>query len=459
MKSLARLTLAAAVAGGLLVVGAPAQAEDGMELVAVKESLLAKHYWYEQTFAGHPVLGGFYAKHVSKATGQETVDDGRIAVSGLPRGFAASPAVGSSKAGLAAQHRTGGPAYKSRLVVVPGAQAKLAWQVSTEPETGGSVSTLVDAGTGQVLSSTPLVKHATGTGKVFDPSPLVTQQNPNLKDTDPLSAFQYKTVTLNRMTASSKLVGDFANNTSKKPVTSTSGTYAFDRSQAGFEQVMGYYHITTTQEYIQSLGFTGVNNESQDYRTTGLTADNSYYDPARDQITFGTGGVDDAEDAEIIWHEYGHAIHDAQVPGFGTTNESGAIGEGFGDYWAYTMSQAVSPNTSVTPWACVGDWDAVSYTSSTPHCLRRTDGNKVYPGDIAGEVHDDGEIWSRALMDINIALGRTNANKVILEAQFGFAPGTTFSAAATKTVATAQTMFGSTAATQVKAAFQARGIL
>jgi len=222
---------------------------------------------------------------------------------------------------------------------------------------------------------------------------------------------------------------------------------------------MGYFHLTTAQEYIQSLGFTDVNNSAQNYRTTGLTDDNSFYDPATDRITYGTGGVDDAEDAEIIWHEYGHAIQDAQVPGFGSSNQAGAIGEGFGDYWAYTMSSAVSSNTTTTPLACIGDWDSVSYTSTTPHCLRRVDGAKVYPGDVDNEVHDDGEIWSRALYDIHGTLGRTEANTVILEAQFSYSPSTTFAAAATATVTAAQSLYGATAATAVRSAFQARGIL
>jgi hypothetical protein len=37
------------------------------------------------------------------------------------------------------------------------------------------------------------------------------------------------------------------------------------------------------------------------------------------------GGVDDAEDADVILHEYGHAIQDNQVPGFGSSLEAGAM--------------------------------------------------------------------------------------------------------------------------------------
>jgi Zn-dependent metalloprotease len=291
----------------------------------------------------------------------------------------------------------------------------------------------------------------------------VTLQNESLTDNNNANSAvfgpAYKSVTLTQLDGSGKLTGLYANNVSKKAVSSATNTFNFNRSQAGFEQVMGYYQITRAEEYIQSLGFTDVQNNAQKYRTTGLTADNSFYDPSVDRITFGTGGVDDAEDAEVIWHEYGHAIQDDQVPGFGSTTQAGSIGEGFGDYWAFTMSIPVSANTATTPLACIADWDSVSYTSGTPHCLRRTDGTKVWPGDSTGEVHDDGEMWSRALWDIHNALGRTQANTIVLEAQFSFAPNTTFAAAATQIVTTAQALYGSAAASACQTAMHNRGFI
>jgi Zn-dependent metalloprotease len=74
-------------------------------------------------------------------------------------------------------------------------------------------------------------------------------------------------------------------------------------------------------------------------------------------------------------------------------------------------------------------------------------------------VHDDGEIWSHALWDINGALGRTTANKVILESQFYFTPTIDMPTAANTTVITARALYGKGAAAKVKAAFVARGIL
>jgi Zn-dependent metalloprotease len=439
---------------------APAQSPDGLRQIAVRQSLLGTHTWYQQTYRGLPVLGGYYATHKDASTGAVTVQDGRQAVHGLATDVAA---IAQDKAKSMVTGRLHGTAKRSELVVVPGATAKLAWLVLTGTEKG-TVQSVVDAGTGATLAEKNTVQEATGVGQVFDPNPVATLQDESLTDNDnadsPAFAAAYRVVPLDQMGAGAKvLVGAYANNISNNPVSSTNRIFVYNRSQRGFEQVMGYYSITTAQEYIHQIGFTDVNNEPQDYRTTGFSGDNSFYDPSDDTITFGTGGVDDAEDAEVIWHEYGHAIQDAQVPGYGTSEEAGAIGEGFGDYWAFTMSQADSEDTAVTPLACIADWDSTSYTDGTPHCLRRVDGTKMYPGDLDGEVHDDGEIWSRALWDINGALGRNRANRVILEAHFGFAPDTSIPAAANHTVATANLLYGAGAAKKVEAAFHARGII
>lgn len=112
----------------------------------------------------------------------------------------------------------------------------------------------------------------------------------------------------------------------------------------------------------------------------------------------------------------------------------------------------------VAPAACVADWDSISYTSTTPHCLRRVDTNLKY-GDLDGRVHHDGQVWSRALWDIRNTLGSTIADRIILEAQFDFAADTTMADAANATVAVADQLYGAGAAAAVQAAFEARDIL
>ena len=78
---------------------------------------------------------------------------------------------------------------------------------------------------------------------------------------------------------------------------------------------MAYYWVTEAQKYFQSLGFGAnirppINMESQDVRINQWGQDNSYSWDKHDVMRFGKGGVDDAEDAEVILHEYGHAVQD-----------------------------------------------------------------------------------------------------------------------------------------------------
>ena len=190
---------------------------------------------------------------------------------------------------------------------------------------------------------------------------------------------------------------------------------------------MAYYFLDYAQRYIKSLGFDHVNNRQQVFSIDRYKQDNSFYQPSTKSITYGTGGVDDAEDADVIWHEYGHSILDNQVPGYGTNLESDSIGEGFGDYWAGTLGAQLSGGFQD---ACLAEWDATFYSSTVPPCLRRLDGTKHYPESVVGEVHDDGEIWSAALWQIRVALGGTKADTVILQHHFLLTPDTSFNQAA-----------------------------
>src|SRR5215207_10442281 len=307
---------------------------------------------------------------------------------------------------------------------------------------------------------------STGTGQVFFPNPVAFLGDQSLTDQKDANyaALQpaYQIVDLTNLDGSGYLRGDWANirGETGNPAFSTTNTFIYTRDDDRFEQVMAYYWVTEAQKYIQSLGFgttyAPINMESQDIRINQWGADNSYSWDKHDVLRFGKGGVDDAEDAEVILHEYGHAVHDAQVPGFGSSLEAGSIGEAFGDYLAVTVSNVVAP----TPDApCVADWDSVSYTATVPHCLRRVDLNLHYPQDVQDEVHVDGRIWSRALWDIRQDLGNVKADTIILEAQFSYAPDTSFRAAALTTIATAEQLYGNQTEKAVHDAFAARGFV
>jgi Fungalysin metallopeptidase (M36) len=264
--------------------------------------------------------------------------------------------------------------------------------------------------------------------RVFDPNPVVALHNEKLKDHNdapsavPVTA--YKPVRLVGLDHSHTLSGRYARIINPKVAHSATNTYRFNRSDNRFEQTEAYYAATREQTFLQRLGFHDVNASPQRILTDAFSEDNSYFNPQNDQISLGRGGVDDAEDPEVVWHEYGHAIQADQVLDFGTRNQGRAMGEGFGDYMAVTMSQPTQPRgPSVPATACIADWDATSYTSGPVHCLRRTDTAKTYPADLdPADPHLGGEIWSRALWDMNRSMGRADATKVIIESHFWMYP-------------------------------------
>jgi Fungalysin metallopeptidase (M36) len=333
-------------------------------------------------------------------------------------------------------------------------------------------ATAVTASLAVGIVATPAASAAPGgaAATVFYPNPVQQLGDESLtdqKDADyPALASAYRRVTLTNLDGSGTLTGRYVR------VKSETGTAArtvggdfpaWHRDADQFEQVMGYYWVNTAQAYLQSLGFGStlrpVNQRQIELRINQFGGDNSFFRDNKADITLGKGGVDDAEDAEVIVHEYGHSVQDSQVPGFGTDLESGSIGEGFSDYLAVAVSTwaAGAPSDPLKP--CVADWDSVSYTSTVPHCLRRLDSTKVYPTNVRGEVHADGEIWSRALWDIRTALGDRTGTTLIVEAQFDFTADSSFHDAALATVAAASRLYGSRAETAVRAAFTARGIL
>jgi hypothetical protein len=321
-----------------------------------------------------------------------------------------------------------------------------------------------------IAAPKPPVGGSTAPAQVFAPNPvadlgiqtLTDQKDADYFSADPALARAYHRVTLTDLDGSGTLTGAYAKVVSEtgQAAVNTGSGFVYTRDQDQFEQTMGYYWVTQAQRYIQSLGFgstlPAVNKRQQLLRINQFGGDNSFYREGTGKltITLGKGGVDDAEDAEVIVHEYGHSVQDNQVPGFGSTPDAGAIGEAFGDYLAVTVSEHFAP-TADEP--CVADWDSTSYTSTVPHCLRRVDGNKHYPEDLEGEVHADGEIWSRALWDIHQALGARQADTIIIRAQFGFTPDISMPAAAAKTIATAR-LYGTRAQNAVRAAFAARGV-
>src|SRR4051794_5427933 len=319
----------------------------------------------------------------------------------------------------------------------------------------------VSAATGRVVASRDRNLYDDAVGTVFDPNPIVTSHNTDLRelgdtgtgvdadiDSPELDA-QLKDRPVRdydpQLALAGKLSGPWINAQSPAPfVQVTPGRFDINRGMPQFEALMAYVHIDRFQRYLQdTLGFKNVNAESQDLYALPVEGyDNSFYQPGNDIIVLGAGGVDDGEDAEVFLHEYGHAVQDAQVPGWGAQEEGGAMGEGYGDFQAGNYYAKTSNGFQD---ACLMEWDSTSYSTDNPTCIRRMDNTKRYPKDMDDEVHDDGEIWSAFLWRLRSHLGTTpdemsdNAFRLVLNSHELLTPNAKFRDAvlALKTAATA----------------------
>ena len=248
-----------------------------------------------------------------------------------------------------------------------------------------------------------------------------------------------------------------------QPRVSPTNTFRYTRHQDEFEQVMAYYWITEAQKYIQSLGFgvtrRAIDDRPQPVRINQWGHDNSFAtDHPTNELRFGKGGVDDAEDAEVILHEYGHAIHFSQNFSF-ASEEAGAISEGFGDYWAVTVSDVVAGRSASRT---VSRWRA-SPTGTPPptraRCRTACVGS-TRPA-LPGRPERRGpprrpDLVARAVGH-PAALGNVKADTIILQGSFDF-PGTTMPDLANRTVAAAQQLYGTRGEGRPQA-FADRGIL
>jgi hypothetical protein len=311
----------------------------------------------------------------------------------------------------------------------------------------------------------------TGVGRIFMVNPVQSSGDQDLTDqkdsADAVPESEYFDAPLHNLDGSGYLRGAWVTvqSATGTPAYSTTNTFLYDRHQDQFEQVMAYFWVNQAQEYLQSLGFDNIVHESFNVKIDQYGGDNSYQTDKPYRVRLGKGGVDDAEDAEVIVHEYGHAVHASQVPGFGQSEEAGSIGEAWGDYFAVSVGLAAADQynwpVAADP-SCPMDWDATSYTNA-PHCIRsfHTD---MTVGDKTGEVHHDGQIWSQALWESRegyegLGLSAADWDATLVDAQFDYAPDTSFADAAETTVARALARDGAPAAAVVQAAFEARGIL
>ncbi|MCS6844061.1 MAG: M36 family metallopeptidase [Caldilineales bacterium] len=435
-----------------------------LALLSVRHGLSSAHVRFQQTVAGLPVLDAYVSVHLdrngrvqvvhSSARSRLAVDPASIAVSAEQAAAAAKEAVG-----LVRLRREGPP---PELVVLAEGEdvGRLAWRVmllAAEPQ--GDWEVLVDAVTGAAIKR--YNRLIFNRAQVFMPNP-VQQLLPMPSDVAQPPALQ--AVVLQGLDGSGWLRGEYVDVTAPRgylPATAFApdGKFLYQPGDPRFEEVMVYYHLDATQRYLQSLGYSNRNTPPNGIRDRVTHAsphwfahDQSFYSISDDALHFGDGGVPDAQDADIIVHEYAHALHHDQVVCWGG-GEMAAIGEGFADYLAASRFADVGSDP-----ACIGEWDSYGYSQTPPYCLRRVDRDLQYPVHFSGDPHADGQLWSRVLWDVRQAAGPTVGDTLALEANFYMPCGATLEAAGRALLDADQNLFDGAHREAIVKALAARGL-
>lgn len=351
------------------------------------------------------------------------------------------PTVGAELAAdIARDHLgvTGPVAFEGRDLVVyqDGPTTRLVHRVVLWPlqSPRGEWEVLVDAHDRTIVRAADIACYAAvdGHGNAFDPDPLSSAHatygaagyvDGNDADTPELTAEAFDRL-LPEITEDSgtyTLRGPYAHildwdSPYKGIFSQASATFDFTRQADAFEAANGYYHIDTFMRYLnETLGLpvapyqysTGVVFDPSGWNG----ADNSSYSPSTGRLTFGEGGVDDAEDADVLIHELGHGIHDWVTSG-GLSQVTG-LSEGVGDYLAVSYSRSFGHWLPTEPqYHWVFSWDG-----HNPFWPGRTTSwvdTHPWPTGLVGQIHTDGQIWAGCMMRVWDAVGREQSDRAFV---------------------------------------------
>lgn len=302
---------------------------------------------------------------------------------------------------------------------------KLAYAVMVNTQddqvTPGNYLTYVDAANGEILYRQNKVVQIDFTvkGDIYPINSFSTQQNWPLKNLQVnIGGTNYFTNSLGLVTAppagpvtpTISLQGKWV-----KVVTGTNGntvaTYApanvangntvtFQPSNPnGTERHINvYYHTNEIHDFMKTKfpNFTNLDNAltARVDRTDGDC--NAFYNGTSINFYTTANGCNALSYiGDVMYHEYGHGINDKFYTSQGSSFDNGGMDEGYADVWAMSIVK--------NPMIGLG-----FYVNQPNSYIRRYDQNpKIYPQNIVGEVHADGEIIAGAWWDyaVNLSAG------------------------------------------------------
>jgi len=478
-----------AIAHAVLNANADTLGIDGLVLTAWRHipSLGADHLIFSQNIDHKPIHRAYVTVHLDKQGRAYLIKNRAVPKDFLPkkkRTFVLTPKSAAARARRSVRaHGATMRTFRPLACWFPrGAHVVPAYRVRIHRKTASRRSewiVFIHAETGSVLSKYDNLAFATFRARLFDPNPLARVSVKDLTHTTRSGATRaarppdeaYQMLPLRGVPPSGRLDGSRVTTKKTKDRVRIRGVFEEPNSSPQFDEVMAYYHVDAAMRHIEELGYKGRlriftmsgKNLPLNVNAHGFDDDNSQYSPGDRTITFGRGGIDDAQDGETIVHEFGHAVQDAICPDFGQSAEAAAMGEGFGDYLAASIFAAKKPRKLR---ALVMSWDAFEISGeisdTNPPRLRSLDSKKTYESfdhGASADEHDNGEIWSATLWEVRRCFkAATDADTVIVESHFQLDGFTTFARAARAMIDADRHLYGGKHIARLKRVFRRRGI-
>jgi Zn-dependent metalloprotease len=281
----------------------------------------------------------------------------------------------------------------------------------------------VDAHTGELLMRKNTVMYeapppaiATVSGEVYPTNPYdpaITQNFKYLKAVDQLTSTDYYTdnngdVALPMNLGAQvryKLEGLYADIQTSGTTSdiyqdlAVSNNIIFDNSNSTIQERTAYQAVNNIHDHFLAVfpnyPSNGILNEPMQTNIDEAGSCNAFFDGSSINFYAEGGGCHaTAKIPDVVYHEYGHAINSDWYNGNSWNGgmQNGGLNEGYADVWALSLT--------VSPVLGFG-WDLLDPSIS----VRRYDQNrKVYPQDLVGEVHADGEIIAGAFWDTYLNL-------------------------------------------------------
>jgi hypothetical protein len=351
-----------------------------------------------------------------------------------------------------------------RVIVNVAGEARIAYRVYADVRSSEWYDTLVDANSGELLYRSNIYSDVQG--QVFTTSPgasangtrTTVQFAPQFGVTDPWlgagtvttgnNADAYLDRDANNVADSTStastgtnpgLTGGRADTTKGTPA----GEFTFTYSNTNAPTVQQANAVTNLwylnnymHDWMYSLGFT---ESARNFQTNNFGRGGSQNDAVRAEAQDGSGtnnanfatppdgspgrmqqyiftaptpDRDSDLDGDVVFHEYGHGVSNRLIgngSGLGGT-QSGAMGEGWGDYWACSDA-----NEGV-----MGEYSTNNATNGIRRAAYTVPANSVHDSyaDVGAggfQVHRDGEVWCATLWDLNRTIGKTKADKLVLD--------------------------------------------